>query len=163
MIVLALAISLVAAWFDLRSQIIPNWLTGSAVLLGLGLAFIPGGVTPQAAALGMFAGGGLFLLFWLFHVVGAGDVKLVAAVGALVGWPMTWEVIFFTALAGGLVGLVYLIWAPPEAPESAESATDDKEVGASEAGSRGSRRRILKRRVPYAPAVALGVLLSWLL
>ncbi len=152
--ILATVLAAIASWHDLRRRIIPNRLTATGVLLGLGLSLIPDGVTPRSSALGMFAGGGLFLLFWLFRAVGAGDVKLVAAVGALVGWPVIWEVIFFTALAGGLVGLLYLIWTP-RAPVTEKDGVAE--------GTERTQERRLKKRVPYAPAVALGVLLAWVL
>ncbi|CUQ67316.1 MAG: A24 family peptidase [Nitrospira sp.] len=41
-----------------------------------------------------------------FHCLGGGDVKLLAALGASVGWSAVWSLLFWTALAGGLFGLI---------------------------------------------------------
>ena len=143
----------VSAAVDLRCGRIPNWLTYPALVAGVALSFLSGGVTPTASGLGMLAAGGLYLIFWLFRAVGAGDVKLMAAVGAFVGWPDVWGVIVYTALGGGAFAPLFLIWAP------AAVTVADAEQTQQQSG----RRRLLKRRMPYSPAVALGTLLAlWL-
>src|SRR5687767_15970758 len=72
---------------DLRSRRIPNVVVAALALSGIGYAFAT--MTPQAAlvhALGGSAVGlALWLPFWLVRVLGAGDVKLVAASGAWLG------------------------------------------------------------------------------
>ena len=70
---------------DVRTRRIPNWLTGALAAAGFGMACGGGAVTPLQAALGLLAG---LLLMMPGHVIGAtgaGDVKLMAAVGAVVG------------------------------------------------------------------------------
>jgi prepilin peptidase CpaA len=146
----------VSAGLDFRYRRIPNWLTYPALLVGLGLSFVPGSATPAASGLGVLTAGGLYLVFWLFRAVGAGDVKLMAAVGAFVGWPDVWSVIVYTALSGGAFALLFLIWAPPGMAAANEDGGEKK-------AQDGGRRRLLKRRMPYSPAVALGTLLAlWL-
>lgn len=100
--VLLAALVIAAAIFDLRTRRIPNWLC-AAGLIG-GFAF----QTTREAALG--AGLALLIYIPLFalRAVGGGDVKLMAAVGALAG-PKSWIAIFLiTALAGGAIALVMI-------------------------------------------------------
>ena len=85
--VVALAVVLVmAVWNDLRSSRIPNWLTFPAMGFALvGHAWLGG--TPEAifGLTGLGAGMGLFLIPYMSKGIGAGDVKLMAAIGAIVG------------------------------------------------------------------------------
>ena len=98
-----------AAATDVRSRRIPNWLTLLGVCAGLLVHTVAKGVGGLK-----FSGEGLLLAFGAYFVLyclramGAGDVKLMAAVGALVG-PAHWISVFIaTALTGGLlaVGLI---------------------------------------------------------
>lgn len=71
---------------DLRSSRIPNWLTIPAMVFGLaGHAWQHGLQGLLFSLFGLLVGLGLFLCLHLLGSVGAGDVKLMAAVGALVG------------------------------------------------------------------------------
>ena len=107
--VLLLAIVLVAAIYDLRFRRIPNWLNLSGVVLGLGintLLFAGDGLT--GAVLGMACSLTVYVPLYLIRGMGAGDVKLMAAVGAIAG-PWNWFGIFVaTALLGGVVSLVFV-------------------------------------------------------
>ena len=101
-----------AAWTDVRSYRIPNWLTGFGLLAGLllsvwnvphpmqGLMLAFGGV-----ALGLFA----LLPLYLIRVLGAGDVKLMAMVGAFLGLPGTLHALAFVLVTGGLVAIAYAL------------------------------------------------------
>lgn len=83
---LVTAVLVTAVWSDLRSSRIPNWLTfptmGVALLAHAWLAGVAGALFSLA---GLGTGLGLFLLMYVSGGIGAGDVKLMAAVGALVG------------------------------------------------------------------------------
>ena len=98
---------LVAAVYDLRFRRIPNWLSLSGLVLGLGLNTLFGGVAGLAhSLLGLLCALGLYVVLYLLRAMGAGDVKLMAAVGALVG-PRAWlEILLATALVGGIVSLL---------------------------------------------------------
>ena len=109
-----LAVVLVAAVYDIRFRRIPNWLTLSGVIAGLVInAFVR---TPAPAVLSfaglLFALKGLALAFGLYfflyaiRAMGAGDAKLMAAVGALVGWEDWFGIFILTAIIGGLAALV---------------------------------------------------------
>lgn len=97
---------LVAAIYDLRFRRIPNWLNLSGVVLGIGLnayVFAQHGIVLAAA--GLLLPVAVYVPLYCLRAMGAGDVKLMAAVGSIVG-PQNWVVILLcTALAGGLLGL----------------------------------------------------------
>ncbi len=108
---LALAGGLVtiAAYFDVRYRRIPNWLVASGLCSGLALNVWLMGASGAAVALfGALAGLALLLPFYLAHGVGAGDVKLLSAVGALVGPQVLLSVAVYGALVGGVMSLVAL-------------------------------------------------------
>ena len=80
------AVLMTAMWTDLRASRIPNWLTFSAMGFALVVHAWFGGLQGALVGLtGLGAGLGLFLILYLSGSIGAGDVKLMAAVGALVG------------------------------------------------------------------------------
>ena len=94
---------------DLRWRKIPNWLTGSSFLLGLGLhtfLYQWSGLifSLEGAAIGL----GLFLLLYVPGWMGAGDVKLFAAVGSFLGPAQTFAAAIVIAFAGGLLALAIL-------------------------------------------------------
>jgi len=99
----------VAAVIDLRSQRIPNVLTIPTALGALAYHLLtqgPGGLWGSLAGLGL--GLGLMLAPFLFRVMGGGDVKLMAAVGAWVGPQVVLVAFLLTSLAGGLYALAVL-------------------------------------------------------
>jgi prepilin peptidase CpaA len=107
--VLLVLLVIPAAIWDFLERRVPNWLTFSGVLLGLGLNVI---LFESAGFWMALKGLGLALLIYfplyLLRGVGGGDVKLMAAIGAIVG-PANWLAIFvITALIGGVSALVLL-------------------------------------------------------
>jgi len=108
-IVQALLLLLVipAGLFDSRQRRVPNWLAGAGILLGIALnAFLyeNAGLWTSLKGLGL-----AFLIYfplYLLRAMGAGDVKLMAAVGAIAG-PANWLGIFvLTCLFGGVAAIV---------------------------------------------------------
>src|SRR5471032_315693 len=106
-----------AVWNDLRTRRIPNWLVFSGALLGLTLnAALPAGaglfIAPQGAigllwALAGLALGLLLLLpMYMLRALGAGDVKLMAMLGAFVGPLAIAGIVVLTLLAGGVLALL---------------------------------------------------------
>lgn len=99
-------VALAAAW-DLHARRIPNWL----VLLGLVVALaVQWGLRGASAGLGQWFAGtavgfGLFLPIYLLRGMSAGDVKLMAAVGAFVGPAMALEIVLGTWAIGGVLAL----------------------------------------------------------
>lgn len=101
----------VACYGEVRWHRIPNWLTVPAILLGLGAATIETGWPGlKESLIGLAVGGGVFLPFCLMGVVGGGDMKLMAATGAILGFPLVLTALTDTCMAGGLLALVIMAW-----------------------------------------------------
>ena len=106
MIVPLVAVLLTAIYTDVGFSRIPNWLTISA--MGFGLAahsWLHGLQGLLFSLLGLLVGLGLFLILYLLGTVGGGDVKLMAAVGAMVGPQGALESGVLAMLVGGLYAL----------------------------------------------------------
>ncbi|SRR5579884_3035359 len=100
-----IALVLAAAIYDLRFRRIPNTLTLSGALLGVTLNTVLFGQEGFAAAwFGFFLALALYIPLYLLRAMGAGDVKLMAAIGSIVG-PQNWLGVFLcTALIGAVLG-----------------------------------------------------------
>ena len=113
--VVAALVASVALVTDVRRRRIPNWLTGSALLVGLAGHLVLGGVSGGLAALaGAGLGFGLLFPFYVLRLVGigrtvgAGDVKLLAALGAILGPVALLSAAIYGALVGGLQSVLIL-------------------------------------------------------
>jgi prepilin peptidase CpaA len=96
-----------ASVLDVRERRIPNWLTGPAILAGLALHSFASGWSGLAdSALAGLIAGGIFLIFFLAGGMGAGDVKLMTAVGCITGLSPLHLVLIATAIAGGMFAIV---------------------------------------------------------
>jgi prepilin peptidase CpaA len=153
--------ALVATVVDIRVRRIPNILTAAMAGIGVGLAASGvSGVSLGGSVAGFILG---FLLMIPGHALGAtgaGDVKFMAAVGAIVGPAMVVSAFLFTAVAGGvlavavalrrqrlaatLAGTGRLIAAPGEAKKEIQAAT-------------------VSSRFAYGPAIAIGSVLAALM
>ena len=104
----ALVCAALAMISDIRERRIPNRLTGPALLFGLVLHLLLDGVRGLGtAALAAVIAGGIFLIFYIAGGMGAGDVKLIAALGSLsatsdVRYLLVGTMIFGALLAVGL-------------------------------------------------------------
>jgi prepilin peptidase CpaA len=109
-LIAAIAISSIAAATDIRSRRIPNWLTYSGMLLGVGYhTTVNGAQGFFFGAGGLFLGLALLIVFYLAGGMGAGDVKLMGAVGALLGPKGVFITFIFTALVGGIYAILLLL------------------------------------------------------
>ena len=133
----ALLLMIPVTVIDLRHRIIPDAVTLPLLGIALCASFLPGDTTPFQSVAGVVAGGGtLMAMGWLGKVIfrkgdamGGGDVKLLAAVGALWGPKIALLTIFFGAVAGTIgVGVLLAIKRMPE-----------------------------DRRIPFGPFLALGL------
>ncbi|MDC7697880.1 A24 family peptidase [Vogesella indigofera] len=99
---------LAAVFTDVANRKIPNKLVLAGMVVGLLVqAFLPSGDGFLSAIKGLLFGFGLFLPLYLLHVMGAGDVKLMAMVGCFTGSPAIFGVVLCTLLAGGVLSLVF--------------------------------------------------------
>ncbi len=116
-----LALALVgAAITDVRSSKIPNFITFPLALIGLSIHGTMNGLEGLLfSAKGLGLGFGLLLIFYMLGGMGAGDVKLLGAVGAIIGPTDVFIAFLITACLGGLyaIGLMVLTWGLPSTAE----------------------------------------------
>lgn len=129
---------LVVIFIDLQHQIIPDVISLPGIVLGFGLSFVNPFVTWQDAGLGILFGGGSFYLVALVYYLltkregmGGGDIKLLAMIGAFLGWQSLPFVVFGSSLLGVVAG----VWAMVE------------------------QRKGGKTVIPYGPFLAMAALL----
>ena len=112
---------IVISFIDLDVRIVPDVISLPGIVLGLVLAvigyFIFDGATsfipsPLSSLIGILAGGGFLLATaWVYEKItgvegmGGGDIKLLAMIGAFLGWPSVPVTLFFASLVGSVVGL----------------------------------------------------------
>jgi prepilin peptidase CpaA len=131
---LALSLGCVAAIEDLRRRNIPNWVNVGALCATLLYQTLSRGAAGlMIAAAGTAIGFSIFLLFYVLGGMGGGDIKLMAAFGALLGPSGILRAALLTALIGALLAAAVLAW---------------------------NRNQ---RAIPYAPAIVLGAWLSLLI
>jgi len=101
-----LILAAAASWSDLRTRRIPNLLTFGGAAAAFAYAFAVHGVSGLTASLGgWFTGAALFIPFFILGGMGAGDVKLLACLGAWLGHDMAIYTALYAALAGGVMAL----------------------------------------------------------
>jgi prepilin peptidase CpaA len=107
----ALVCALIGSGYDIREHRIPNLLTGTSIIAGLLLHGILGGWGQLgSSALAGLIGGLVFALFYRAGGMGAGDVKLMIAVGCLMGLAPLRLMLLATSLAGAIFGLAIAIY-----------------------------------------------------
>ena len=110
--VAAIAIGLAAVVCDLRTRRIPNVLTLGGAALALAAGLTAGGTSGLAQAVGgWLLGAILFFPFFALGGMGAGDVKLIAALGAWLGPVNAVWLAIFSSMAGGAIGLLVALSA----------------------------------------------------
>jgi len=102
---------LLITFIDLDHRFIPDEVSLPGILVGLAVAFLPGGVTPASAVVGAALGGGvLWVVAWVYERatgvegMGLGDVKLLAMIGAFLGWRSIPAVLVIASITGSLAG-----------------------------------------------------------
>jgi len=99
-----------AVYYDLTARRIPNWISAFVIAYGMTAHVWSGGWTGLFLSLGGLAiGGGVLLIPYLMGGMGTGDVKLLAAIGSVVGPDGIIIVFILTALAGGLLAIFVLL------------------------------------------------------
>jgi prepilin peptidase CpaA len=158
--VIVLAVVCVATFTDLRSRRIPNWLVLPFFGVGVVVSCFLHGWHGLSHSLGG-AGLGLFLYGILFFMggMGAGDVKLCAAIGAWIGPVQLMYALVFTGLVGGLMALAWAVWGG-FLGELFQHA-GDLAFGSKEDRGEAVLTNPLRRKMPYAPAIAIGTFISF--
>ncbi len=108
--VVVLLASMVAAFTDVWKFKVYNVLTIPLLVSGLFYNAVVGGwVGLLNSGLGLLFGFTILLLFYMVGGMGAGDVKLMAAIGAWLGMPLTLCVFIASAIAGGIYAVVLML------------------------------------------------------
>jgi leader peptidase (prepilin peptidase)/N-methyltransferase len=130
-----IATLLVITFIDIDHQIIPDVITLPGIPIFLAASFALRQISFVESILGILVGGGsLFLVAWLYHLLtkkegmGGGDIKLLAMIGAVVGWKGVLFTIFVASAVGTLVGMLIIL----------------------------KTRKTLKLAVPFGPFLAMG-------
>jgi prepilin peptidase CpaA len=97
----------VAAVFDIRQRRVPNWLTYGAAIAALVWQAWMGSL--GASLVGALACGAIGILLYLVSRLGAGDAKLLIAIGAWLGLGFGLDVALWTLFGGALVGIAMLL------------------------------------------------------
>jgi len=106
---LLLAILIVAAVIDIKQHRLPNILTVSTAVLGISLQYaLHGWAGVLDGVAGFFTGLLMFLPFYAIRWMGAGDVKMMAAIGTFLGWPETALAMGLSMGAGSVTAFVIL-------------------------------------------------------
>ena len=132
-----IAAFLVITFIDIDHRIIPDVITLPGIPIGLAASFGPGIISPLESLIGILAGGGsLFLVAWIYQAIakregmGGGDIKLLAMIGAFIGWKGVLFTIFVASLTGTLAGMALIL----------------------------RRREGMKLAVPFGPFLAVGAI-----
>lgn len=111
-----LAVLVVVTFIDLDHRIIPDIITLPGIPIFFAASFALPDITYKEALLGIVIGGGsLFLVAWTYSTItkkegmGGGDIKLLAMMGAVVGWKGVLFTIFVASLVGTLAGLAVML------------------------------------------------------
>lgn len=108
---LTVLLAVVAGVMDWRSRRIPNWLTVPGLAVGIAANTLLGGWGgAKNSLLGGLLGLGLLLPFVLVRSLGAGDWKLVGALGAFLGPGNLLNVLLIAVLVAGIMAVILVIW-----------------------------------------------------
>src|ERR1035438_223396 len=108
---LATLVAIPAGGMDWRTHRIPNWLTLPALLVGVVANSVAGGwAGAKSSLLGAGLGLAVLLPFVLLRSLGAGDWKLVGALGAFLGPQRLLAVLFLSVLVAGVMAVILIIW-----------------------------------------------------
>lgn len=107
---------LVIIFIDFHHQIIPDVISLPGIVLGFAVSFVNPFVSWQDAGLGvLFGGGSFYLIAFLYYLItrregmGGGDIKLLAMIGAFLGWQSLPFVVFGSSLMGTVIGIGAMI------------------------------------------------------
>lgn len=158
------AVLAVATLTDLRSRRIPNWLVLPFLAAGIAVnSWIHGWHGVGQSFAGFALGAAIYGLLFCLGGMGMGDVKLCAAIGAWIGPSQLMVALVITGLAGGVMAIC---WAASRGfLGNLFSGSADLVFGLKKRGLRPHHELVLSnpraRKMPYAPAIAIGTLVSF--
>ncbi len=151
----AAVVLVVCAATDLRTGRIYNAVTYPAMAAGVAIAATGYGPGIASSAAGFFVGGVPLYLFFAAGWMGGGDVKLMAAVGALTGFPFILHAMFYSIFLAGVSAGLVLIWR-------GHARTTAREIGALIAHG-GAAITPRGGSFPFGAAICAGTLVAMIL
>jgi len=153
-----------ATFTDLRSRRIPNWLVVPFLLGGIAVSgWAHGWHGVGQSVMGLGLGALLFGILCWMGGMGMGDLKLCAAIGAWIGPTQLLTALVLTGIAGGVIAFCWAL-AGGFLGDLFKS-TGDLVFGMRKRGMRPHPELVLDnplaRKMPYAPAIAIGTLISF--
>ena len=134
-----MAALLVITFIDIDHRIIPDVISLPGIPLGVAASFFMPSLSWADSLIGVLAGGGsLYAVAWGYvritgkEGMGGGDIKLLAMIGAFIGWKGVLLTIFMGSAIGTLVGLAAML----------------------------AEKKNMKMRIPFGPFLALGAVIS---
>ncbi len=128
---------LILSFIDFDHKILPDVLTLPGILAGWLASFLPGGISWVDSLIGLIAGGGsLYLVAFAYERItgreglGGGDIKLLAMIGAWMGWVSLPLIVLMSSLSGAVIGSIFIL-----------------------SGGKGARTQI-----PFGPFLSMGAL-----
>ena len=166
---------IVAAWIDGKQLRVPNWITFPMVLSGLAFNTLWFGTGWGEWSHGLIGGllgviVGLCTLFWLWMLggMGAGDVKLMAGIGAWLGPMVILEVFVATAIIGAVMAVV-MVWMQHDWKRHTtnflviiQEWLDMKKLGVSGVAAIAADRKPTMRLLPYGIPICCGAIAVFL-
>jgi len=150
--------------YDLAARRIPNWLILIGLIGGLGINLYDAGVSSLGhSLLGAAAGLAIMLPLYLLRAMGAGDTKLMAAVGAFLGPLQVAGAALLTFVAGGVLSLAAALCTGSLARVLGNLRLMGTVAASGRAAGLSLRDVSTTGRLPYAIAIAVGTALQvWL-
>ena len=152
---------LMITFIDFDHLFIPDEVSLPGILVGLGLAALPNGIGAANAALGAALGGGLlWLVAWSYERttgtegMGLGDVKLLAMIGAFLGWQAIPMVLIVASMGGSLAGVLVIFGA-----RGRREIHRVRRALGSRAVLPFVRRAARRTAIPFGPFLALGAVI----
>ncbi len=109
--ILLFILCVVCIWTDIREQVIYDWATIPAMVLGLGVAWVQGGTDSLVSStVGGLVGFGTFGLLWYMGLIMSGDVFLMGAVGFLIRFPLVMWAMLYASLLGVVVAVAWVAY-----------------------------------------------------
>ena len=160
-VLLLLAIAVV---FDVKSHRIPNWLVFSGALVGFAYhALSSYGMGAMASVQGLAVGLAAFMPLYLIRAMGAGDVKLMAMVGAYLGPASAFGAVLTVFIAGGVLAMAAAIRnrALPRLYENLRFIMADMSMKMMVGGAAAQVDAVpvSAGKLPYALAIATGTIM----
>ena len=153
------------SWSDWRTRLLPNWITVGGAVVALVLRLAGGGWPSFVNGFAAAVMAGAFLLIpFLMRGAGGGDVKMLFAAGAMVGWSKLLLLLWTTSVAGLVMGVTMLLLGQLDGARLkhvARSLFDwryDRVAGAATLPPKDS----VRSRIPFSVPISIGLVVALL-